>query len=477
MAISYRSLVEGGFYSSNPFDRTVPVSIRCNNPGAINGAAWEKRYPGYVDTVETTPGNKTTIFEAPEYGVAVWWELLRRYAGVDATTVGEIIDKYGGGQDYSAYISFVARETGYSARKKVALDDDEVLLAFGKAMFHYEAGRATPLKDEQILYGLKLGRAKGRETVAGEPPAAVGDSRTPLSAPTPPVPPVPDEAKTLTLETRDGVKAIQSVLINCGVLDPPADGGFGPVTKWALTEFAEQAGIEFDGQITAELKRALLRAQPLPLTPREDLAGNIVKAMQANNYWIARHPDCLNIVYVEGMNADGTANDNRNNVFNDQRLLVRVKNGGVPVIAGCWEATTEPSRKWTLEPMNPGGAFHIKFGQYKAWIKGWYHTHDALIQAGEIEGYRDPNKTFRRDFSHPVRGSEFGVHQHWGYDLPHNDMGNSSAGCLVGRQTAGHREFMAMVIRDARYKANPTYRFMTAIMPVGDVQQGGPAIA
>ena len=144
MSIKYRSLVPGGFYSSNPFDRTVPVSIRCNNPGAINGASWEKKYPGYVDTVETTPGNKTTIFEAPEYGVAVWWELLRRYAAAGANTVGAIINKYGGGQDYSAYISFVTTKTGFGANKKVSLDDDDTLLSFGKAMFHYEAGRSAP---------------------------------------------------------------------------------------------------------------------------------------------------------------------------------------------------------------------------------------------------------------------------------------------------------------------------------------------
>jgi hypothetical protein len=35
MPVNYRSLVEGGFYSSNPFDRRVSVSVRCNNPGAI----------------------------------------------------------------------------------------------------------------------------------------------------------------------------------------------------------------------------------------------------------------------------------------------------------------------------------------------------------------------------------------------------------------------------------------------------------
>ncbi len=468
--VNYRSLVEGGFYSSNPFDRSVPVSIRCNNPGAINGAAWEKTYPGYVDTVQTTPGNNTTIFEAPEFGVAVWWELLRRYATRGIDTVGSVIDQYGGGQDYSDYMKFVTNKTGFSARKKVDLDDDDMLLSFGRAMFHYEAGRSTPLKNEQVLYGLRLGRNKGSEDRAGAPPPApADDNRTPPEPPAPVVPPVPRQPDAFTLETRAGVQAIQSALIQCGYLDPPADGGFGPVSKWALSKFAERAGLDVGNTLSPELSTALQEAEPLPLNPGDDLAGKLVKAMQHNNYWIARHPGCVNIAYVEGMDPDGAPNNNRNNIFNDLRVVFQVREDGVPVILDMWEATTEPSRRFTLRPMNPGGAFHIKFGQYKAWIHGWHHAHEALVQVGEIEGYRDPHKTFKRDFNYPVRGAEFGVNQHWGYDLPHDDMGNSSAGCLVGRSTEGHREFMSIVLDDPRYRANPTYRFMTAILPAGDL--------
>jgi peptidoglycan hydrolase-like protein with peptidoglycan-binding domain len=472
MAVRYRSLVPGGFYSSDPFDRSVPVSIRCNNPGAINGASWEKTYPGYVDTVETTPGNKTTIFEAPEYGVAVWWELLRRYAKAGVTTVGEIINRYGGGQDYSTYVRFVTKQTGFTARKKVSLDDDAVLLAFGKAMFRYEAGRPTPLQDAQITFGLHLGRAKGLIAAAGPVTAAQPvENRTLPGAPTPleAVAALADTA--LTLDTFDGVRAAQSKLIECGYLDPPADGGFGPVTQWALRAFAEHAHLPVSDTLTPEIARALASADPLPLVAGDDLAGKIVSAMQRNNYWIARHPDCVNIVYVEGLNPDGTPNDNRPNVFNDVRVALRVQADGVPTVVGIWDGTTEPSRRWTLHPMNKGGAFHIKFGQYKAWIKGWYHTHEALIQAGEIEGYRDPHKTFKRDLNYPVHGSNFGVHQHWGYDLPHDDMGNSSAGCLVGRTKDGHRRFMSVVLADARYTANAAYRFLTAVMPAGDLKQ------
>jgi hypothetical protein len=473
MPVQYRSLVPGGFYSSNPFDRRVPVSIRCNNPGAINGAAWERRYPGYVDTVETTPGNKTTIFEAPEYGVAVWWELLRRYKAAGADTLGGIINRYGGGQDYSAYIRFVTEKTGFTARKKVDLDDDTVLLPFGKAMFHYEAGRASPLHDEQILYGLRFARSERAHIDAGPPPVLLPPDYavvTPAAAPAPEIPLRAGATTDFTLATREGVSALQSVLINCGLLDPPADGGYGQVTKWALGEFAQSVGLRVGDEIKPELQAALLEARPLPLAPDEDLAGKIVRAMQKNGYWIARHPECVNIVYVEGINPDGSLNDNRNNVFNDLRAVFRVQGDGVPAIIDKWEGTTEPSRRWTLQPMNPGGAFHIKFGQYKAWIRGVHHTHEALVQVGEIEGYRDPNKTFKRDYNHPVRGSDFAVNQHWGYDLPHDDMGNSSAGCLVGRTTAGHRKFMSIVLADPRYRANPAYRFMTAVLPAGDLR-------
>jgi hypothetical protein len=340
MAVNYRSLVAGGFYSADPFNRSVPVSIRCNNPGAINGAAWERTYPGYVDTVETTPGNKTTIFEAPEFGVAVWWELLRRYASRGIDTVGGIIETYGGGQDYSGYIRFVASKTGYSARKKVQLDDDDTLLSFGRAMFQYEAGRQTPLKNEQVLYGLRLGRNKGSENRAGAPPAAPSDEdRTAPEPPTPTVAPLPRGADAYTLETRAGVQAIQTALIHCGYLDPPADGGFGPVTKWALGEFAVRAGLGVGTPLSPDLNAALGEAKALPLNPGDDFAGKLIKAMQRNNYWIARHPDCVNIAYVEGMDPDGTANDNRNNVFNDLRVVFQIRDDGVPVVRDMWEAT------------------------------------------------------------------------------------------------------------------------------------------
>jgi hypothetical protein len=291
---------------------------------------------------------------------------------------------------------------------------------------------------------------------------AIFAPRTPAEAPRPPAsPPAPALATP-----RD----VQERLIALGLLDPPADGALGPLSRWALAEACRSVGAvisdeQLSGSVpTPALCDALARASPLPLKPGDDLAGRIVRAMLARGHFLARHPECLNIVYVEGLDPDGTPNDNAPNQFNDLRCLIRIVDG-VPRLAGAWEATTEPSRRWTLAPLNPKGAARIAFGQYKSWAVGMHHTHEALVQVDDVTVFRDANKDYKRDGDAPDTGL-FGINQHWGYDLPHDDLGNSSAGCLVGRSTAGHREFMRLVKSDRRYLVSDgAYRFLTTIMP------------
>jgi hypothetical protein len=487
MAPNYRSLVPGGFFSSTPFDRTMPVSMRCNNPGAINGATWETRYPGYVDTVETTPGNKTTIFEAPEYGVAVWWELLRRYATAGVTTVGGIINRYGGGQDYSNYIRFVEQRTGFEEGHRISLDDDATLLAFGKAMFHYEAGRPTPLHDNQIVFGFRLARADGDLSREIEPETSLlaagvtfdthratmdkAYAAPPIAAlSADPFRTMASAILTTTVSAANvSITDVQKALTELGLLDPPADGHFGPVSRWALAEAIKPAGLDppqEEEPISQTIWNAVRQAQPLPLNPGSDFAGNVVRAMQRGGYWINRHPDCFNIVYVEGMDVDGTPNQDRPNHFDSVRALIRVVDG-VPKIVGAWEATTEPSKYWTEHPMNRLGAARIKFGQWKAWNNGQYHGFPALLQVSDITVYRDIRQEYKR--YDPTYTGNFGIHNHQGYNYPRNDEGRSSAGCLVGRLNDGHREFMQLVQTDKRFVASNGYRFMVTVMPASQV--------
>jgi hypothetical protein len=208
----------------------------------------------------------------------------------------------------------------------------------------------------------------------------------------------------------------------------------------------------------------------LPLEPGNDFAARIVRAMQNRGHWICRHPDCVNIVYIEGMNPDGSANENTPNQFNDARILLSVRDG-VPSVVAAWVGSTEPGRLFTENPVADArakGAARIQFGQYYAWHVGSYHEQEALLQADEITVCRDLNKDYQREGDR-IESGNFGMHHHWGYDYPVSDMKNSGAGCLIGRTKAGHRQFMSKVKQDARYVASRGYRFTTAILPASAV--------
>lgn len=204
-----------------------------------------------------------------------------------------------------------------------------------------------------------------------------------------------------------------------------------------------------------------------------DLAVRIVQAMRAAGYQLSAEPGQVNVVYVEGMDPDGTPNANKPNEFNDSRFVI-VFAGNAPTLLGAWEATTEPSLHWTKHPMNAKGAARIKFGQYKAWRVGTHNNnHEALVQRANVTVCRDLNQDFKREGDKEDTGDGFGINQHWGYDLPKGDLGTSSAGCLVGRKKAGHREFMAIVKSDPRYMADHNYLFRTAVLPAADVMAVG----
>ena len=276
------------------------------------------------------------------------------------------------------------------------------------------------------------------------------------------------------------VKAIQWRLSELGFLDPPADGKFGPVSLWALSEFCDLNGISLGGGFSSAIARRLL--EPTALLPEIATTGTwfdkVIAYMKAQKYFICRHPDCKNIAYLEGVNADGTLNDDRHNVFNDLRIVFAIdKNGRPDFEDSLWEGTTEPGDFWTIHPMNPKGAARIAFNQYKAWAVGTHHAgspsaHEALVQAEPLSVFRDLDKDFQRTGDRLDTGL-FAINQHWGYDAPQGDLGRTSAGCLVGRTKNGHRQFMTLIKADPRYGVNRGYKFLSAIMPGDKVLQVG----
>lgn len=264
--------------------------------------------------------------------------------------------------------------------------------------------------------------------------------------------------------------AIQEALSIHGYLDPPADGEFAAVSVWALAQFCRRLRLPVDQGILPDICKALAGSQGgLPeIRPSGRWIDAVIAGMQARRFFINRHPSCVNIVYVEGMNADGTLNDDAPNAFNDVRIVFRITETGEPETQ-TWEATTEPGAYYTHNPLSPKGAARIAFRQFKSWGVGLHPQssnprHEALVQTKPVTVHRDFNKDFKRTGDQVERG-EFGVNQHWGYDLPRDDIQDASAGCLVGRLKHGHREFMALVKSDARYKVSNNYRFVTAILP------------
>lgn len=270
---------------------------------------------------------------------------------------------------------------------------------------------------------------------------------------------------------RDLVLELQGLMADLGILDPPVDGKFGQVSRWALAETLKLLGQAGKTAIDQEAARKLLAsvgAGPLALKPKADYAGKLTKFMMSRNYWINRHPDCLNIVYVEGADPDGTPREDIPNQFNDVRLLLRVAQpSGTPEIVAAWEATAAPGRFYVEHPLDPKGAAHIALGQFKAWTVGLHGTgagrHEALVQSDVVTVYRDANRDYSRIGDVPYSGL-FGINQHWGYDLPRTDIQNASAGCLVGRLKSGHRDFMKRVKEDVRFQQNSGYLFMTTIV-------------
>ena len=88
------------------------------------------------------------------------------------------------------------------------------------------------------------------------------------------------------------VMEVQGRLAALGLLDPPADGDFGPVSLWAWRTFCARHDIDDLTRITADLARQLLVADANEFYPMRveggDLVSRVVRSMQALGYWIAR---------------------------------------------------------------------------------------------------------------------------------------------------------------------------------------------
>lgn len=161
----FQSLWPGGFYSSwahrgyhsdNPMSKRA---LRSNNPGAVNISNWQrdtmKGYVGRTEADASSDANKTTIYSAPEYGVAMWAFLLRvKYFNGrrDPVSLRAIIDKYRGGLSPDPYLA------GYKKYSQGVLEPNSMIDLYkpdqlGRlaiAAYSHELGFWFPLTNGQM---------------------------------------------------------------------------------------------------------------------------------------------------------------------------------------------------------------------------------------------------------------------------------------------------------------------------------------
>ncbi len=278
-----------------------------------------------------------------------------------------------------------------------------------------------------------------------------------------------------------------------GLLDPVCTGdsatSFKPICSYtgdvnsefnsAVETFCTLAGIPFsDKMIKANLSQVLAsgRVDVIPPVIWDDktndddatrLAKRIVRAMHSQGYWIARGPNRFNIIYVEGFNEDGSINDNAIDDWNDRRMVIYIDEQGIPRMRLNMACTTEPGIFFTLHPLNPIGAAHIAFGQYKAWVDGLHKgVEPALVQRGYLRYYRDRNRDGKRSGADSIEvSSTNGLNQNSTTpDRVVEHIGLYGSGCFVAKDYAEHLKFMELVKTDARYIHNKGYLFMSTFL-------------
>lgn len=209
-----------------------------------------------------------------------------------------------------------------------------------------------------------------------------------------------------------------------------------------------------------------------PEIQRAAFTERILAYMRLKGYEIATGAGEVNIVYIEGCDADGRPNADRIDEFNDLRIVITHDGAGLPQMILCEPATTEPGRAPTLSQAarRRGGVARIAFGQYKAWMVGYHQgrkDHPALVQVRPVTVLRDYNQDGKRPGDAPDTGL-FGINQHGTSPrYKGKTVGNFSAGCSVGQVWTRHLYFVGLCKADPRYQADSEFIF-TATYIDGD---------
>ena len=139
-------------------DKSVPLTIRTNNPGAVkNASRTDKNVMWEGQTGFDEQGH--AIFESPEYGARAMAKNLK--SQIDkGNTLTTLLKEYAtGNQD--AYIKNVANKTGLDPNTKLTEANIRSLM---NAMVEHEAGVSNPFSKEVLDKGYELALGKPAST-------------------------------------------------------------------------------------------------------------------------------------------------------------------------------------------------------------------------------------------------------------------------------------------------------------------------
>jgi hypothetical protein len=287
------------------------------------------------------------------------------------------------------------------------------------------------------------------------------------------------------------IQEFQRLLVAAGFLDPKmwpseqadftltkkwlngfqsTDGRYGAQTKQAARAFRAFTGVQ-EHELSWQCIQALLGfKKPILDDFTQDALKRIISYVEANNMYVCLQAGAQNIVYLEGVNPmTFQVNADKPDQWNDLRLCFTCHGPGHFEITHVAQATTEPGKFYTENPINPAGTARIAFGQYRAWRYGVHNgKHAALVQKDLIVVHRDRNRNYIRDkMDYIEMDNDFGLNQHttWaGFES--ESIGRASAGCLVGKYQLQHlNQFMPLVLSDPRYLVDSDYPFISAVLP------------
>ena len=173
----------------------------------------------------------------------------------------------------------------------------------------------------------------------------------------------------------------------------------------------------------------------------------------------------LNLVGVEGINLNGTFNDDRPDKWNDMFTIIQFKSDN-PVIVSKSKCTTEPSDRYTRNPLNANGAARLDTGFHKnLWQVGSHRGYKALVQGGNVARLvRDANRNHRRD-DRVTYETHRGINWHttkttnWSGSASPESIGSWSAGCTVVYDPNDFVAQRKLILNSDEVQKNPDYLF------------------